>query len=75
MREETRRRYSDPEFLASLDSITDEDIAAQIAADPDLAPELDDAWFDAAFRLRAARRAAADGAAGPPAALARDAAE
>jgi hypothetical protein len=34
-----------PEFLARFDAITDEDIAAQIAADPDLAPELDDEWF------------------------------
>jgi len=37
-----------PEALARIDAITDEDIAAQIAADPDVAPELDDAWFERA---------------------------
>jgi hypothetical protein len=35
-----------PEFLAWLDSLTDEDIAAQIASNPDAAPELDDVWFE-----------------------------
>lgn len=34
-----------PERLAALDAMTDEDIAAQIADNPDAAPELDDAWF------------------------------
>jgi hypothetical protein len=34
-----------PERLAWLDALTDEDIAAQIADNPDAAPELDDAWF------------------------------
>jgi len=34
-----------PELLAWLDALTDDDIAAQIAANPDAAPELDDAWF------------------------------
>ncbi|MGB7405314.1 MAG: hypothetical protein WA906_06470 [Pacificimonas sp.] len=33
------------ETEAWLDSLTDEDIAAQIAANPDAAPELDDDWF------------------------------
>jgi hypothetical protein len=34
-----------PELLAALDAMTDEDIAAQIAANPDAAPELTDEWF------------------------------
>lgn len=34
-----------PEMLAWLDALTDDDIAAQIASNPDAAPELDDAWF------------------------------
>ena len=34
-----------PERLAALDAMTDEDIAKQIAENPDAAPELDDAWF------------------------------
>jgi hypothetical protein len=34
-----------PEMLARLDTMTDEDIAAQIAANPDAAPELTDEWF------------------------------
>ena len=34
-----------PEFLAAFDAMTDEDIAAQIASNPDAASELDDAWF------------------------------
>jgi uncharacterized protein (DUF4415 family) len=37
--------YSD---LAKVDATTDEDIAAQIAEDPDTAPELTDEWFDKA---------------------------
>ena len=37
-----------PERLAAFDAMTDEDIAAQIASNPDAAPELDDAWFDRA---------------------------
>ncbi len=36
---------STPEKLAWLDALTDEEIAAQIASNPDAAPELDDAWF------------------------------
>jgi hypothetical protein len=35
-----------PERLAWLDSLTDDDIAAQIASNPDAAPELDDEWFE-----------------------------
>jgi len=34
--------------LAKLDETTDEDIARQIAEDPDTAPELTDEWFDKA---------------------------
>lgn len=39
---------STPEALARYDAMTDEDIAAQIAGNPDAAPELDDAWFERA---------------------------
>ena len=35
-----------PERLAAFDALTDDDIAAQIASNPDAAPELDDAWFE-----------------------------
>jgi hypothetical protein len=38
--------WATPENLAKLDAITDEDIARQIAEDPDVAPELDDAFFE-----------------------------
>ena len=34
--------------LTKLDATTDEDIARQIAEDPDTAPELTDEWFDKA---------------------------
>ena len=37
--------WATPENLAKLDAITDEDIARQIAEDPDVAPELTDEWF------------------------------
>jgi uncharacterized protein (DUF4415 family) len=37
--------YSD---LAKVDATTDDDIARQIAEDPDTAPELTDEWFDKA---------------------------
>ena len=33
---------------AAFDALTDEDIAAAIRDDPDVAPELDEAWFAAA---------------------------
>lgn len=36
--------------LAKLDATTDEEIARQIAEDPDTAPELTDEWFDKAER-------------------------
>jgi hypothetical protein len=32
--------------LAKVDATTDDDIARQIAEDPDTAPELTDVWFD-----------------------------
>ncbi len=35
-----------PERLAALDAMTDDDIAAQIADNPDAAPELTDEWFE-----------------------------
>ncbi len=35
-----------PEALARFDAMTDEDIAVQIASNPDAAPELDNAWFE-----------------------------
>jgi hypothetical protein len=37
-----------PERLAAMDAMTDEDIARQIAENPDAAPEMDDAWFERA---------------------------
>ena len=42
------RAWMTPERLAAFDAMTDEDIAAQIASNPDAAPELDDAWFERA---------------------------
>ena len=42
------RAWMTPERLAAFDAMTDEDIAAQIACNPDAAPELDDAWFESA---------------------------
>lgn len=39
---------STPEAIARFDAMTDDDIAAQIADNPDAAPELDDAWFERA---------------------------
>ena len=53
----TRRNYAEllrdltPELLAWFDGLTDDDIAAQIAADPDMAPELDDDWFRRAHKV------------------------
>ena len=54
---EARARIT-PEFLAWFDALTDEDIAAQIAANPDAAPELDDAWFARARLVRKPLKAA-----------------
>lgn len=47
--------------LAWFDSLTDEDIAAQIASNPDAAPELTDEWFENArlvIPLKSRKRAA-----------------
>ena len=38
--------WATPENLAKLDAMTDEDIARQIAENPDVAPELTDEWFE-----------------------------
>ena len=46
MAEEAAREMATPEFLAWFDALTDEDIAAQIASNPDAAPELTDEWFE-----------------------------
>lgn len=43
--EAAARAWATPENLAELDALTDDEIAAQIAADPDVAPELTDEWF------------------------------
>jgi hypothetical protein len=40
------REWATPENLAMLDAMTDEDIARQIADNPDAAPELTDEWFE-----------------------------
>ena len=53
--------WATPENLAALDAMTDEDIAAQIASNPDAAPELTDEWFENArlvIPLKSRRRAA-----------------
>jgi hypothetical protein len=50
-----------PEFLARFDAMTDADIAAQIADNPDAAPELTDEWFENArlvIPLKGRKRAA-----------------
>jgi hypothetical protein len=50
-----------PERLAALDAMTDEDIAEQIASNPDAAPELTDEWFENArlvIPLKGRKRAA-----------------
>jgi hypothetical protein len=55
------KAWATPENLAKLDAMTDEDIAAQIAADPDAAPELTDEWFENArlvIPLKKRKRAA-----------------
>lgn len=40
------KAWATPENLAWFDALTDEDIAAQIASNPDAAPELTDEWFE-----------------------------
>lgn len=39
------REWASPENLAWRDSLIDEDITAQIASNPDAAPELTEQWF------------------------------
>ncbi len=48
-REEARaiaKAWATPENLALLDAMSDDDIAKQIADNPDAAPELTDEWFE-----------------------------
>ena len=55
------KAWATPENLAMLDAMTDDDIAAQIATDPDAAPELTDEWFENArlvIPLKKRKRAA-----------------
>jgi hypothetical protein len=55
------KAWATPENLAKLDAMTDDDIAAQIADDPDVAPELTDEWFENArlvIPLKSKKRAA-----------------
>jgi hypothetical protein len=55
------REWATPENLAWFDSLTDEDIAARIASNPDAAPELTDEWFENArlvIPLKGKKRAA-----------------
>ena len=55
------KAWATPENLAKLDALTDEDIAAQIADNPDAAPELTDEWFENArlvIPLKGRKRAA-----------------
>lgn len=55
------KAWATPDNLAALDAMTDDDIAAQIAEDPDVAPELTDEWFENArlvIPLRKRKRAA-----------------
>ena len=55
------REWATTENLAKLDALTDEDIARQIADDPDVAPELTDTWFENArlvIPLKSRRNAA-----------------
>jgi hypothetical protein len=55
------RAWMTTERLAALDAMTDDDIAAQIAENPDAAPELTDQWFDNArlvIPLKKRRKAA-----------------
>jgi hypothetical protein len=59
--EASAREWATPENLAMLDAMTDDDIAAQIASNPDAAPELTDAWFENArlvIPLKSRKRAA-----------------
>lgn len=58
---EIAKAWATPENLARLDAMTDEDIARQIAENPDAAPELTDEWFENArlvIPLKGRKRAA-----------------
>ena len=55
--EEARRRVT-PELLEWLHALTDDDIAAMVARDPDAAPALDDPVFENAVRIKPFREAA-----------------
>jgi hypothetical protein len=50
------REWMTPERMAAFDAMTDDDIAAQIASNPDAAPELDDAWFERARLVTPVKR-------------------
>jgi hypothetical protein len=55
------KAWATPENLAWFDALTDADIAAQIASNPDAAPELTDEWFENArlvIPLKGRKRAA-----------------
>jgi hypothetical protein len=55
------RAWMTLERLAALDAMTDEEIAEQIATNPDAAPELTDEWFENArlvIPLKKRRKAA-----------------
>ena len=55
------KAWATPENLEKLDALSDEDIAAQIASNPDAAPELTDEWFENArlvIPLKGRKRAA-----------------
>ena len=55
------KAWATPENLTRLDAMTDEDIARQIAENPDAAPELTDEWFENArlvIPLKGRKRAA-----------------
>ena len=55
------KAWATPENLAWFDALTDEDIARQIAENPDAAPELTDEWFENArlvIPLKSRKRAA-----------------
>ena len=55
---EAARRRVTPKRLAWLNALTDDDIAAMVAADPDAAPALDDPVFDKAVWVRPLKDAA-----------------
>jgi hypothetical protein len=55
------KAWATPKNLAWFDAMTDEDIAKQIADNPDAAPELTDVWFENArlvIPLKGRKRAA-----------------